>query len=391
MWKINKVVFAFAKRINGIKSSILLFVLIGCASEEVVQSAEETSKQQKLNIIFLIGDGMGLSQMSSAYFFGEGEPNFSRFPVVGLSKTPSGSHKITDSAAGATAFSCGKKTYNGAIGVDMDTSTVETIIEELSSKGWNTGVVSTSSITHATPASFFAHVSSRMMQEEIAKQLSYSEIDFFAGGGYKWFCNRSDSLNYADTLAANGFILDTNSIDTQWEGGDKKPAYLLAPDGLIPKHMGRDDFLPNATYRAIEHLSAKESPFFLVVEGSQIDWGGHANVGDYVIEEVLDFDKAVGVALDYAVQQGNTLVVVTADHETGGFTMASELKIGPYKTMYSDYNSIVPEFSTGGHSSTMVPVLSYGPKAHLFNGIYENTKIHTLFREVAFPTAPSEM
>lgn len=360
----------------------VLLILIGCTSEETDESPLPIKKSLPLNIVFLVGDGMGLSQMSSAYFFGEGEPNFSRFPIVGLSKTPSGSHKITDSAAGATAFACGKKTYNGAIGVDMDTNDLETIIEELSAQGWNTGVVSTSSITHATPASFYAHVSSRMMQEEIAKQLASSEVDFIAGGGYKWFCNRSDSLNYADTLAANGFFLDTNSIDAPWKGGDQKPVYLMAPDGLTPKHLGRADFLPTATKRAIDHLSLKEEPFFLVIEGSQIDWGGHSNVGEYVIQEVLDFDKAVGVALDYAAEQGNTLVVVTADHETGGFTMASELKTGPYRSMYSDYNSIAVEFSTGGHSSTMVPVLATGPQSILFGGIYDNTKIHRLFRQV---------
>jgi len=330
----------------------VLLILIGCTSEETDESPLPIKKSLPLNIVFLVGDGMGLSQMSSAYFFGEGEPNFSRFPIVGLSKTPSGSHKM------------------------------ETIIEELSAQGWNTGVVSTSSITHATPASFYAHVSSRMMQEEIAKQLASSEVDFIAGGGYKWFCNRSDSLNYADTLAANGFFLDTNSIDAPWKGGDQKPVYLMAPDGLTPKHLGRADFLPTATKRAIDHLSLKEEPFFLVIEGSQIDWGGHSNVGEYVIQEVLDFDKAVGVALDYAAEQGNTLVVVTADHETGGFTMASELKTGPYRSMYSDYNSIAVEFSTGGHSSTMVPVLATGPQAILFGGIYDNTKIHRLFRQV---------
>jgi alkaline phosphatase len=368
-------------KLIGLLSALLVF--IGCTSEEASESPLPIKKNLPLNIIFMVGDGMGLSQMSSAYFFGEGEPNFSRFPIVGLSKTPSGSHKITDSAAGATAFSCGKKTYNGAIGVDMDTNDVETIMEELSVQGWNTGVVSTSSITHATPASFYAHVSSRMMQEEIAKQLSFSEVDFIAGGGYQWFCNRSDSLNYADTLAANGFLLDTNSIESPWNGGDKKPVYLTAPDGLTPKHLGRGDFLPLATKRAISHLSKKDDPFFLLIEGSQIDWGGHSNVSEYVIQEVLDFDKAVGVALDYAAEQGNTLVVVTADHETGGFTMASELKTGPYRAIYSDYNSIVAEFSTGGHSSTMVPVLSFGPRANLFGGIYENTRIHSLFRDVA--------
>ena len=136
------------------------------------------------------------------------------------------------------------------------------------------------------------------MQEEIAKQLVYSGVNFFAGGGYNWFINRSDSVDYTDTLKANGFFLDTNSILTVADSSFDKLAYLLAPDGLQPKHLGRDDFLPQATEKAIQFLDAKNSPFFLVIEGSQIDWGGHANIGEYVIQETLDFDKAVGVALE---------------------------------------------------------------------------------------------
>ncbi|MDP6908111.1 MAG: alkaline phosphatase [Flavobacteriales bacterium] len=365
-----------------IQATLVAAILIGCTSGKPDSETPDEAKKKPLNIIFLVGDGMGLSQMSSAYFFGEKEPNFSRFPVIGLSKTASGSHKITDSAAGATAFSCGLKTYNGAIGVDMDTNTVKTILEELSEVGWNTGLVSTSSITHATPASFFAHTASRGMQEEIARQLVYSDVDFFAGGGHQWFLNRTDSVNYADSLLAKGFVLDTTSIKTSWNGGDKKPVYLLAADGLTPKHEGRDDFLNEATDKAIQHLSSKEQSFFLMVEGSQIDWGGHANNGEYIIQEVLDFDKAVGTALDFAQEHGNTLVVVTADHETGGFTMSGEKKIGAFKSVTNDYDKIATTFSTGGHSCTMVPVLSFGVHSERLNGIFENTEIHTVFREI---------
>ncbi len=357
-------------------------ILIGCTSSKPKPEPNDDAKKKPLNIIFLVGDGMGLSQMSSAYYFGDKEPNFSRFPVIGLSKTRSGSHKITDSAAGATAFSCGLKTYNGAIGVDMDTNAVKIILEDLSEHDWNTGLVSTSSITHATPASFFAHTASRNMHEEIAQQLVYSDVDFFAGGGHKWFLNRTDSINYADSLLAKGFVLDTTSINTPWQGGDKKPAYLLAADGLTPKHEGRDDFLNEATDKAIQHLSSKEESFFLMIEGSQIDWGGHANNGEYIIQEVLDFDKAIGTALDFAEEHGNTLVVVTADHETGGFTMSGEKKIGAFKSVTNDYDKIATTFSTGGHSCTMVPVLSSGVHAEKFNGIFENTEIYTLFRRI---------
>ena len=121
--------------------------------------------------------------------------------------------------------------------------------------------------------------------------------------------------------------------------------------------------------------------FFLLIEGSQIDWAGHNNEGDYLVQEVLDFDKVIGLALDYAQAQGNTLVVVTADHETGGFTLSGERKTGAFKRTYDDYNSVQTTFSTGGHSGAMVPVFADGPHSELFRGVYENTAIYDFFRK----------
>ncbi len=355
----------------------------GCeAKKETQTSKEEEVIEKPVNIILMIGDGTGLSQISSAYYFGEGEPNYSRFKHIGLGKTSSGSHKITDSAAGATAYSAGKKTYNGAIGVDMDTNSVVTLVEEYSAEGWNTGVIATSSITHATPASFFAHVASRNQQEDIATQLITSDVDFFAGGGQKWFFDRSDSVNHYQALVDNGFVIDTASIDDKITDFKKKYGYLLAYDGMPTMQEGRGDFLQKATQKGLDYLTAKEKPFFLLVEGSQIDWGGHANIGEYVVEEVLDFDKTIGLVLDFAEQQGNTLVIVTADHETGGFTLSGEPKMLPYGKRTNDYNSIQPTFSTNGHSAAMVPVFAYGTGSENFQGIYENTNVHTLIRQL---------
>ena len=189
-------------------------IFTACGEQE--GNNETTAPEQKkkpLNIIFLVGDGMGLSQLSSVYYFGDGsEPNFSRFKTIGLSRTSASSHKITDSAAGATAFSTGKKTYNGAIGMDADTTAAKTILEELSALGWNSGVVATSTITHATPGSFYAHVKSRAEQPEIAQYLVRSDVDFFAGGGLRYFNERLDSLNLLDSLEQNGFVWDTTSV-----------------------------------------------------------------------------------------------------------------------------------------------------------------------------------
>lgn len=349
------------------------FGLFNCGNAQMKNEQDEVAAQP--NIILLIGDGMGLSQLSSAYYFGDDAPNFSRFTTVGLSITRSGSHKITDSAAGATALSCGKKTYNGAIGVDMDTAVLETIVEYLEDRNWNTALVSTSSITHATPASFFGHSYNRAEQQELARQLCYSDVDFFAGGGTKYFTQRLDDKNLLDTLTAQGFLWDTTSlvknIDT-----NKRYAFLLERGGLKQKNEGRGNILEEMSVLALDYLSQKNSPFFCMIEGSQIDWGGHNNDAEYLIQEVLDFDRTIGKVLDFAEKQGNTIVIVTADHETGGFTMAGKSKVGPMKQTYEDYNTIDPKFSTEGHSSTLVPVLAIGPGSEKFSGIYENTEIY---------------
>ncbi|MGB0978496.1 MAG: alkaline phosphatase [Croceimicrobium sp.] len=356
--------------------SVFLSLMPGQADESPKAPIKASKKAP--NIILLIGDGMGHSQLSSALFYGEGEPNYVRFPIVGLSRTSSSSHKITDSAAGATAFSCGIKTYNGSIGMAADTSAVETILEYLADREWKTGVISTSSITHATPASFYAHVPLRKQEFEIAEQLIASKVDFAAGGGKRFFFNRLDERNLFPEFAKAGIVVDTNAlIAKEWES-DQRYAYLLADGGMTPVYKGRDEFLPNATAMALDYFDKTdpEAPFFMMVEGSQIDWGGHANNGEYLVEEMLDFDKAIGVALDYAEADGNTLVIVTADHECGAFALVSTKVQVPFQGMQSDYDSLSFSFGSGGHSAAMVPVLAFGPGAEAFSGIYQNNSIY---------------
>jgi len=347
--------------------SFALLLLVQCQPKgtEVSETSTKEPAHPK-NIILLIGDGMGITQVTSRFFYGEGEPNFTRFPYIGLIKTSSSREKITDSAAGATAFSTGHKSYNGAIGVKDDTASVETIVE-LVSEELSTGVIATSSIVHATPASFYAHVPSRSQYEDIAAQLTTSSVDFFAGGGTQFFADRADGLNYLDSLNQAGFVIDTAQLQQPESFSmERKYGFLLAPDGMPMMLDGRGDFLPQATQMALDYLSQDEDGFFLMVEGSQIDWGGHANSAEYIIEEVKDFDQALGVALDFAERDGNTLVVVTADHETGGFALSSG----------ENYNDLVGTFSTGGHTPDLIPVFAYGPGAEIFAGIYENTGIY---------------
>ncbi|HPF11466.1 MAG TPA: alkaline phosphatase [Flavobacteriaceae bacterium] len=356
------------------KTVLLTVAVLALLSCNKIVTPEETEVKKPKNIILMIGDGTGLSQISAAQYFGKTPSNYTRFPITGLINTSSESDLITDSAAGATAFASGIRTYNGAIGVDVDTTKVQNMVELVSQKGMQTGLIATSSITHATPACFFAHSKSRDFHEEIAAQLPTSEINFFAGAGLQYFNKREDGKNLLDDFSENGFSIDTLKLEAMPNA--KKAGYLLA-DKSMPKAMeGRGNFLKDASLLAVQRLSQNEKGFFMMVEGSQIDWGGHDNDAPYLISELLDFDSTIGAILDFAEKNGETLVVVTADHETGGFTLASD---------GDDYNSIQPTFSTHGHSATMVPVFAYGPGAEIFSGIYKNSeifhKIKTLLQE----------
>lgn len=351
-------------------TSLFLLFLTSCKQQK--DASDNIPLQEKpLNVILMIGDGMGLSAVSSSFYYKQSASNFSRFKYIGLINTSSASSKITDSGAGGTAFSTGVHTYNGAIGVSTDTTPVKNLPEILHSKGYKTGIVVTCQVTHATPAAFFAHVASRNSEEEIATQLAHSPIDFIAGGGTRYFAHRIDGMNYLDTLRNAGFEVDTSQFNPGQTNPNKRKAYLLAYDAMPPMTEGRGGYLKEATQNALSYLSNSSNGFFLMIEGSQIDWGGHANDAEYLITEQLDFDETLGLVLDYAEQNENTLVIVLADHETGGFTLAS----GKNENNEDDYNIISPAFSTHGHSASLIPVFAYGKGAENFMGIYENTGI----------------
>lgn len=365
---------------KGIFNFVFSIVILTCNT--IIAQQEGTPKAK--NVILLIGDGTGLSQVSSAFYFKDTKPNYARFKHIGLIKTSSSREDITDSAASGTAFASGIKTYNGAIGVADDSTKVKTIVEIISAQDIKTGVISTSSIQHATPASFYAHVINRGMYEDISLDMVSSEIDFFAGGGSKYFNKRKDGKNLLAELQQNGFAIDTTALGN-FKSIKKhdKVGYLLAENHLNPAAKGRGDFLPKATELGIQFLNKKsKTDFFMMVEGSQVDWGGHNNDADYLISELIDFDDAIGKALDFAEKDGNTLVIVTADHETGGFTLASTTKKTKSGRSYSSYKEITGTFSTNGHSATLIPVFAYGPGAEAFSGVYENTKIFHKILEV---------
>jgi len=315
------------------------------------------------NIILMIGDGMGLTQISAGMYANDNSTALEGFEYVGLSKTHALNQLITDSAASGTAMACGVKTLNGAVGVDEKNQQQTSILELCKEKGYATGLLATSSIVHATPASFYAKVPSRRQYEDIALQLSKHNVDLFIGGGKDFFLNREDKRNLIDEMSHYTFVNDLEEFKKA--SGDK--IGFLTSDGEPPKKSeGREPALEEVVETGLQKMKAKGTPFFMMIEGSQIDWGGHANETDYIISEFQEFNLTIQKVLDYAKADGNTLVIVTADHETGGFAITGgNLKRGNVKGA----------FNTEGHSASMVPVFSYGPNSELFKGIYENTAI----------------
>lgn len=316
-------------------------------------------------VVFLIGDGMGLTQISAAMSRYKGQNAFQRFPVIGLSRTSSGRQYITDSGAGATAFSIGKKTYNNGIGVDVDTVPYPTLFELAKKKNLSTGVVVTSSIVHATPASFYSHVKHRGMYDSIATFLLNGNCDIAIGGGTDYVTERKDNRNLAAELKSKGFRVISDSV--LHDISAQKYIYLLAKDEVTPKYKGRTDYLPRASMQAIKNLSSNKNGYLLMVEGSQIDWGGHANDYHYMETELWDFNEVLNAVLDQAAKDPEMLVVVTADHETGGLTLNEN----------DDVNTFTPVYTTTHHTGVMVPVFAYGAGASEFAGMYENTEIFT--------------
>ncbi|HTE24754.1 alkaline phosphatase [Flavitalea sp.] len=356
-------------RIAILVCGLLSFFLIFCNKrEESAQSSDFPSKVKPgkpTKIILMIGDGMGTAQIFAGLTANKGKLNIERFTAIGFHKSQSADQYVTDSGAGATAFSTGAKTNNGSIGLDATGVVKPTILEIAESYNFATGMVTTCSITHATPASFIAHQSSRTLGEDIANDFLKTDIDVFIGGGKNHFAQRKDGKNLLDSLRKRSYqVVESITEITKISSG--KLAGFTADAEPIRMLDGRGPQLVQNTQTAINILNKNPKGFFLMVEGSQIDWGSHANDAAYLTSELIDFDKAVGAALDFAQRDGNTLVIVTGDHETGGLTLTNgDIKAG----------TLEAKFTTNGHTGVMIPVFAYGPGAESFIGIYENASI----------------
>lgn len=321
------------------------------------------SQEQPTNIILVIGDGTGLSQITAGMYANGNKTHLESFPIVGLAKTHSLNALVTDSAASGTAMACGIKTFNGTIGIDGRNKQYPSILEVAAEKDFTTGLIATSSIVHATPASFYAKVVSRSQYQDIALQLKESDLDYFIGGGKKHFMQRKDKRNLVKEMTDWTIVNRLKNFD---EATTDKIGLFTNNDEPLPILEGRKPALADGVRSMLKKIEEKEAPFFMMVEGSQIDWGGHANDLGYIVSEFIDLDAAIGVLVEYVKNNPNTLLVVTADHETGGLGISS----GNRRTFQPKGG-----FVTGGHTASMVPVFAMGINEESFSGIYDNTAI----------------
>ena len=361
-------------------------------SKEIERRQLQKIEKKAKNVIVLIGDGMGINQIT-AYKIAKGGPNYSsafdQFPFTGLVKVHSFDNLITDSAASATAFSSGIKTKNRYLGVDSNGDDVELITEILLQKGFITGLVATSEITHATPAGFTIHNISRYNTDEIAKSMYESKNHILMGGGKDFFMpeskggQREDEINLLDMINNDGIYLDSKEALMSFDGGASKRIFgLFAKEGLIrsedePSLLDMFKFTLDQSNKMVDQNGC--SGFFIMAEGSQIDWAGHENDFDYQYKEMDEFHDVVGHALEFVQSRDDTLLIVLSDHETGGLLIEmDELRRKPSSSMLVSWNTALEE---GTHTGTMIPAFSYGPGAINFTGVIDNTDVFFSLKE----------
>ncbi len=321
-------------------------IVDGLVTHEVYSVQLEANDKTPRNIIILVGDGMGAEHMGAAWMANKGALNMTQLPVAAHVNTTNSEGQITDSAAASTAFAAGEKTRNGRIGMNAQGDKLCSIATHARKQGMKTGLVVTKPITDATPAGYYASVLKRGDTKSIASQLLNAEMSVLVGSGRRDFTS--------DQLA---------------ELRDKTPVLRWLADGNAPYATRRGPVLEESTSLALDYLG-KNSPegFLLMVEGSHIDLAGHANDGKLSVEETLDFDRTVGVAMSWAARHPETLVLVFADHSTGGLSLVG----GSTQT-----GTARVRFSTGNHNGVFIPLMAGGAGSLHFTGMMENTCIYS--------------
>ena len=316
------------------------------------------------NVILMIGDGMSLAHMYTAWTANRGQLWLENAQYTGLSKTWCTNRLVCDSGSGGTALATGQKTCYHAVGTDPQGNPLTTLCDLAKAKGKSAGIAVTCRLWDATPCDFSCHNLDRDKEQELIGDYPTSGLDYAFGGGAKYFINRADGRDIFKELEANGYHVSRTWDDlAAWKSGK---VFAVPDDVDTPLPDERGDLLARASLKGIELLNQNRNGFFMMVEGSQLDDYGHFNQLDLLMKETLDFDQTIGKMMKWAAQDGETLVVVTADHETGGLTLVDGNK---------DEGKVTCCFSTKSHSGVMVPVYAFGPGSEQFSGIMENTDI----------------
>ena len=330
---------------------------------EIVDVAMPPVDNEVRNVIIMIGDGMGLEQVSCAWVVNHGKLNLDRFPTVGLSRTYCTNELITDSGAGGTALSSGMKTGYSHVGTAADSTDIPSVLVKAQELGKKTGVVVTCHFADATPCDFCCHNEYRYNQDDLIADYVTCGVDYLAGGGLDWFTvNRKDGRDITKEMAAAGYTVALT--EDALMKAELPVIGILAPDNL-PVAMERGDLYRHSVARGLDILSREsgDQGFVMMLEGSCIDDWLHGNDIGKAMEELLDFDRTIGDVLQWAAADGHTLVVVTADHNTGALTLQDgNLEEG----------RIGVAFGSESHNGIAVPFYAWGPGSDAFTGIREN-------------------
>lgn len=330
-----------------------------------VEKLQAPKGKKVKNVILMIGDGMSLMHVYTAWAANRGKLWLENAQATGLSKTWAVKKLVTDSGSGGTSLATGVKTVYHALGVDPEGKPLTSLVDVAKELGKDAGMAVTCRLWDATPCDFCCHNIDRDKEEELVGDYPTSGVDFVFGGGAQKFTNRKDGRDIFKELQKKGYHV-SRTLDDFFAYDKNSRIFAVPYDKDTPLPDERGDLLARASMKGISLMNQNKNGFFMMIEGSQLDDYGHFNQLDLLMKETLDFDQTVGEVMKWAAKDGETLVVVTADHETGGLTLVNGNK---------DEGRVECCFSTKDHSGAMVPVYAFGPGAENFTGIFENTDV----------------
>lgn len=330
-----------------------------------VEKLQAPKGKKVKNVILMIGDGMSLMHVYTAWAANRGKLWLENAQATGLSKTWAVKKLVTDSGSGGTSLATGVKTVYHAVGVNPEGKPLTSLVDVAKELGKDAGMAVTCRLWDATPCDFCCHNIDRDKEEELVGDYPTSGVDFVFGGGAQKFTNRKDGRDIFKELQKKGYHV-SRTLDDFFAYDKNSRIFAVPYDKDTPLPDERGDLLARASMKGISLMNQNKNGFFMMIEGSQLDDYGHFNQLDLLMKETLDFDQTVGEVMKWAAKDGETLVVVTADHETGGLTLVNGNK---------DEGRVECCFSSKDHTGAMVPVYAFGPGAENFTGIFENTDV----------------